>query len=95
MGQEYLERTRPASHDVGLPEDEARWFFQQVAIGVDYCHRLGIAHQDIKLEVHSCRMSLEANPWAHAPEGLHVQKHIDGPDYTMHAGRECNAGEIS
>eukprot|EP00208_Stichococcus_sp_RCC1054_P005635 CAMPEP_0206136050 /NCGR_PEP_ID=MMETSP1473-20131121/1287_1 /ASSEMBLY_ACC=CAM_ASM_001109 /TAXON_ID=1461547 /ORGANISM="Stichococcus sp, Strain RCC1054" /LENGTH=603 /DNA_ID=CAMNT_0053528287 /DNA_START=12 /DNA_END=1823 /DNA_ORIENTATION=+ len=48
--REYLERTRPASDDVGLPEDEARWFFQQIAIGVDYCHRLGIAHQDIKLE---------------------------------------------
>lgn len=77
MGQEYLERTRPASDDVGLPEDEARWFFQQIAIGVDYCHRLGIAHQDIKLEVRSCCicMPLEANPWARVPEG-YVQEYV-------------------
>ena len=24
----------------GLPEDEARWFFQQMMIAVDYCHRM-------------------------------------------------------
>ena len=24
----------------GLPEDEARWFFQQLMIAVDYCHRM-------------------------------------------------------
>ena len=30
---------------VGLPEADARWFFQQLVLGLDFCHRLGIAHQ--------------------------------------------------
>ena len=34
----------------GIPEAHARWFFQQLIIAVDYCHRLGIANRDIKLE---------------------------------------------
>jgi serine/threonine-protein kinase SRK2 len=34
----------------GLPEDEARWYFQQIAIAIDYCHRLGVCSRDIKLE---------------------------------------------
>ncbi|KAI7844334.1 hypothetical protein COHA_002132 [Chlorella ohadii] len=34
----------------GLPEDEARWFFQQLMIAVDYCHRMGVSSRDIKLE---------------------------------------------
>jgi serine/threonine protein kinase len=25
----------------GLPEAEARWFFQQLVLGMDYCHRKG------------------------------------------------------
>lgn len=43
----------------GLPETQARWFFQQLALAVEYCHDLGIAHRDIKLEnaVLSCRSS--------------------------------------
>lgn len=24
----------------GLAEDEARWFFQQLVIGLDYCHQM-------------------------------------------------------
>jgi serine/threonine-protein kinase SRK2 len=24
----------------GLREDEARWFFQQLIVGLDYCHRM-------------------------------------------------------
>jgi serine/threonine protein kinase len=27
----------------GLPEDRARWFFQQIVLAVDYCHRLGVS----------------------------------------------------
>lgn len=34
----------------GLKEDEARWFFQQLIVSIDYCHRMGVANRDIKLE---------------------------------------------
>lgn len=34
----------------GLPEKEARWFFQQLILGMDYCHRKGVCNRDIKLE---------------------------------------------
>lgn len=34
----------------GLPEAEARWFFQQLVLGMDYCHRKGVMSRDIKLE---------------------------------------------
>ncbi|KAK9809250.1 hypothetical protein WJX72_012085 [[Myrmecia] bisecta] len=33
-----------------LPETQARWIFQQLAIGLDYCHRRGVANRDLKLE---------------------------------------------
>jgi len=42
----------------GLSEDRARWFFQQLVVGVDYCHRRGVANRDIKLE----NTLLDANP---------------------------------
>lgn len=35
----------------GLHEELARWFFQQLIIAVDFCHKKGIANRDIKLEV--------------------------------------------
>lgn len=28
----------------------ARWFFQQLIFGLDYCHGKGVANRDIKLE---------------------------------------------
>jgi serine/threonine-protein kinase SRK2 len=34
----------------GLPEPDARWYFQQLALALDYCHRKGVANRDIKLE---------------------------------------------
>lgn len=34
----------------GIPEDEARWFFQQLLFAVDYCHKKGVSVRDIKLE---------------------------------------------
>ncbi|KAF6263511.1 kinase-like domain-containing protein [Scenedesmus sp. NREL 46B-D3] len=33
-----------------LREPLARWFFQQLILAVDYCHRKGVANRDIKLE---------------------------------------------
>ena len=27
-------------HTGGLPEDDAKWFFQQILIAIDYCHRM-------------------------------------------------------
>jgi len=33
-----------------MSEDEARYFFQQLISGVDYCHSKGVAHRDLKLE---------------------------------------------
>lgn len=33
-----------------LKEAAARWFFQQLIIGLDYCHRRGVVNRDIKLE---------------------------------------------
>ena len=34
----------------GISEVLARWFFQQLMIGLDYCHRMGVAGREIKLE---------------------------------------------
>ena len=34
----------------GLGEDHARWFFQQVVLALDYCHKMSISNRDIKLE---------------------------------------------
>ncbi len=33
-----------------LKEAAARWFFQQLILGIDYCHRMGVVNRDIKLE---------------------------------------------
>lgn len=33
-----------------LSEDDSRWFFQQIVIGLDYCHRRGVVNRDLKLE---------------------------------------------
>ncbi|GMH39462.1 hypothetical protein BSKO_07360 [Bryopsis sp. KO-2023] len=33
-----------------LEETLARWFFQQLILAVDYCHRKGVVNRDIKLE---------------------------------------------
>jgi len=34
----------------GLQENEARWFFQQLIVALDYCHRKGVVNRDVKLE---------------------------------------------
>lgn len=42
----------------GLCEADARWYFQQLVISIDYCHSMGVANRDIKLE----NALLDANP---------------------------------
>ena len=34
----------------GLGEDHARWFFQQVVLALDCCHKMRISNRDINLE---------------------------------------------
>lgn len=33
-----------------LSESQARWFFQQLILGLDYCHKMGIVSRNISLE---------------------------------------------
>lgn len=42
--KEYLDQRKK------LLEDEARWLFQQLILGVDFCHKRGIMCRDLKLE---------------------------------------------
>ncbi|KAL8155891.1 hypothetical protein AgCh_001080 [Apium graveolens] len=46
-GGELFERIVSAGR---FSEDEARYFFQQLISGVDYCHSMQICHRDLKLE---------------------------------------------
>lgn len=34
----------------GLSETTARWYFQQLILAVDFCHKMGVVNRDIKLE---------------------------------------------
>lgn len=34
-----------------LSEDQSRFYFRQLVEGVEYCHKLGICHRDLKPEV--------------------------------------------
>ncbi|KAK9832466.1 hypothetical protein WJX74_011045 [Apatococcus lobatus] len=43
---QYILR-QPAKH---LSETQARWIFQQLIVGLDFCHQRGIANRDLKLE---------------------------------------------
>eukprot|EP00884_Botryococcus_braunii_P012854 jgi/Botrbrau1/2156/Bobra.0093s0057.1 len=41
---------RLVSSSGGLDEDRCRWFYQQLILALDYCHKKGISNRDIKLE---------------------------------------------
>jgi serine/threonine-protein kinase SRK2 len=45
-----LHRYLAARPGCRLPESEARWLFQQLAVGLAYCHARGVANRDLKLE---------------------------------------------
>lgn len=34
-----------------LSEEQSRFYFRQLVEGVEYCHKLGICHRDLKPEV--------------------------------------------
>ncbi|EDO36587.1 predicted protein, partial [Nematostella vectensis] len=38
------------NHDKGLPEEKARYFFRQIVLAIDYCHKLHVVHRDLKPE---------------------------------------------
>jgi hypothetical protein len=52
-----------------LTEEDARWFFQQIIIGLDYCHRRGVVNRDLKLEnlLLRCVWGGEAGRRGHCP----------------------------
>ena len=43
-------RLKQANECAAWQEDDARWFFQQLIVGLDYCHKMGVVNRDIKLE---------------------------------------------
>ncbi|KAL0055292.1 hypothetical protein WJX82_010289 [Trebouxia sp. C0006] len=57
---DFIERHNTA-HDRALMESEARRLFQQLIVGVDFCHQMGIANRDIKLE-NTLLMDLSERP---------------------------------
>uniref|UniRef100_A0A7S1J3F5 non-specific serine/threonine protein kinase n=2 Tax=Eutreptiella gymnastica TaxID=73025 RepID=A0A7S1J3F5_9EUGL len=46
-GGELFDKIKTAKR---LPEDTARYYFQQIMLGLNYCHKHGIAHRDLKPE---------------------------------------------
>ncbi|KAK9827959.1 hypothetical protein WJX81_001199, partial [Elliptochloris bilobata] len=47
---EYVIKHKLPAHGQGLLEHAARTFFQQLVVALEFCHELGIANRDIKLE---------------------------------------------
>ena len=46
---------------IRLKEAASRWFFQQLIIGLDYCHKMGVVNRDIKLE--NTLLQVEVDLW--------------------------------
>lgn len=47
---EYVLQRKAPVHGEGIPEPSARWFFMELMVAVHFCHELGIANRDVKLE---------------------------------------------
>ncbi|KAK9790565.1 hypothetical protein WJX73_007374 [Symbiochloris irregularis] len=47
---EYVLSNKAQVHGEGIPEASARWLFIQLMVAVQFCHELGIANRDVKLE---------------------------------------------
>ncbi|KAG2499684.1 hypothetical protein HYH03_002619 [Edaphochlamys debaryana] len=59
-----------------LPEGDARWFFQQIILALDYCHRRGVVNRDLKLENLLLKSAAEAPPppgQLEDPRNLHIK----------------------
>lgn len=60
-----------------LREGVARWFFQQLVLGLDYCHKRGVANRDIKLEntlLQVCHSFLYIFTYLHASTTDHSKR---------------------
>lgn len=38
------------NHEQGLTEEKAQYFFRQIVLAIDYCHKLHVVHRDLKPE---------------------------------------------
>lgn len=47
---DYIDRHQAKHQQAGLTEANALWLFHQLVTGVNFCHQMGIANRDIKLE---------------------------------------------
>ena len=54
-----------------MPEEEARWIFQQLLVAIDYCQRLGIANRDIKVGLmhHTALLRASMSVWMNIQRG--------------------------
>lgn len=57
---------------VGLPEDLARWFFQQIVLALEFMHKKGVANRCVVRVAHCVLISCSQGPQA--------RKHARGQD---------------
>ena len=84
----------PNIHGVSQEED-ARWFFQQLMVGLDYCHRMGVVNRDIKLvrshtaQHPSCRPAV-----GEAGCGVDPAREVRWPSLVPAMPRECSDAAV-
>lgn len=57
---EYVIRNKAPSHGEGLREDDARGFFQQLLVALEFCHELGIANRFVIDQPYTMTIPLRA-----------------------------------